>query len=87
MESSVTVEVSRYKGLGHVIDRLKGKVIVVDFWSTTCVSLRTRVPESSTVTPSMPGTVWRLFPCAWKSVPEAEIKEKALAFLRAKTPP
>ncbi len=34
-EAKVEVKVVKYKELGETIKSLKGKVVVVDFWSTT----------------------------------------------------
>jgi thiol-disulfide isomerase/thioredoxin len=44
-EDKVEFKVVKYAGLAETVKHLRGKVVVVDFWATTCVPCKERFPH------------------------------------------
>jgi thiol-disulfide isomerase/thioredoxin len=43
--AAVEIKVVKYAGLGQIIKQQKGKIVVVDFWSDTCIPCKKEFPH------------------------------------------
>jgi thiol-disulfide isomerase/thioredoxin len=83
--NGVDLHVVNYKGLSDIIDRSKGKVVVVDFWSTTCLPCQREFPNLVRMHQEYARDGLVAVSVSLEENPlDTETRQKALAFLRRK---
>jgi thiol-disulfide isomerase/thioredoxin len=82
-EQDVQVKLVKYEEMGDVIRQLKGKVLVVDFWSTTCPPCMAEFPNLVKLNAKYGDKGFAAVSVSVDSEPdEANTQKQVLSFLR-----
>ncbi len=82
-EPAVQVKVVKYQGLAQAIRQLRGKVVVVDFWSDTCIPCKREFPNLVRMHATYPSGSFAAVSVSLDDPNEPGAADKVLRFLRA----